>query len=287
MLRTWFPLGLTLGLWSAGCGGDALPPPKKVEAKKNADGSVDDRTMCNWKGKNTVEVSETAGPGYVLPNVRRVYQPIGEGNDRHKVLRCREVDTNFDSVKDVVRRYTDKGDSLYEEADTNYDGRVDTWLTYSKGHVTESKHDKDGDGNPDVWKYYAQGKLVRVKRDTNKDGKPDIWEIYRDGHLERMGVDIDGDERVDRWDHDSDQKKKYEEADKKKEAEAEKKAEDVRKKEEEEAKKDAAQAEAMEGKSGRKPAHKQPPKPGADKPADKPAEKPAAKAPAKKPPAKK
>lgn len=270
MLRTvklLVPL-LSLTAWAVpvaavlvGCGGStALPPPKKVEAKKRPDGSVDDRTMCGWRNRQDLEITETAGPGYVLPNVRRVFQPVGQGDDRRKVLRCREVDTNFDAVKDVVRRYTDKGESLYEEADTNYDGRVDTWLTYSKGHITESKHDKDGDGNPDVWKFYSQGKLTRIKRDTNKDGKPDIWEIFRDGHLERMGVDVDGDERVDRWDHDGDQKRKYEDEEKKKEAEAEKKAADERKRQEKEAAEDEKAAEAaaaaQQGKSGRKPAAK-------------------------------
>ena len=48
-------------------------------------------------------------------NVRRVYQIVGSGDDRHKVLVCREIDTNFDGVKDVVRRYNEKGDSISED----------------------------------------------------------------------------------------------------------------------------------------------------------------------------
>jgi hypothetical protein len=56
-------------------------------------------------------------------------------------------------------------------------------------------------------------------RDTNFDGHPDHWEIYRDGHLERMGVDVDGDEHVDRWDHDTEMRRRFEDAERKKEAE--------------------------------------------------------------------
>ena len=89
--------------------------------------------MCDWKGHADREVSETAGPGFIQPNVRRVYQIVGTGEDRHKVLICREIDTNFDGVKDVVRRYNDKGESISEEADSNYDGKIDTWITFVEG----------------------------------------------------------------------------------------------------------------------------------------------------------
>src|SRR5207249_3428895 len=64
------------------------------------------------------------------------------------------------------------------------------------------------------------GKLSRVTRDTNHDSKPDVWEIYRDGKLERMGVDVDGDEHVDRWDHDNELRRRFEDAERKKDEEA-------------------------------------------------------------------
>ena len=62
-------------------------------------------------------------------------------------------------------------------------------------------------------------------RDKDFNGKPDVWEIYRDGRLERMGVDVDGDEHVDRWDHDTEQRRRFEDAERKKDEEAAKKAE--------------------------------------------------------------
>ena len=222
MNRSLLPLTLSLlAALTTACGGtkfEAKGPG--VKAERRADGTIDDRTLCDWKGKTDREASETAGPGSVTPNVRRVYQIVGTGDDRHKVLICREIDTNFDQVKDVVRHYNEKGESLAEEADSNYDGRIDTWITFVKGRLAEVRIDSNYDGNPDEWKYYSGGKLSRITRDTNRDSKPDIWEIYRDGKLERMGVDVDGDEHVDRWDHDNEQRRRFEEAERKKEEEA-------------------------------------------------------------------
>jgi hypothetical protein len=211
----------------AACGGsekgfEAASPG--VKATRRADGSINDRSMCVWKGRKDREASETAGPGAFQPNVRRVWQIVGSGEDRHKVLICREIDTNFDGVKDVVRRYNEKGESLHEEADADYDGRIDTWITFAKGRLAEVKVDTNRDGNPDEWKYYSSGRLARVKRDTNRDSKPDVWEIYREGRLERMGVDVNGDERVDRWDHDTELRRRFEDAERKKEEEAARKA---------------------------------------------------------------
>lgn len=205
-------VSIVLGLVavSTGC---SSPPESKfatqstgtVQVKRLPDGSIDDQSKCEWRGRQDRETTETAGPGAIMPNVRRVYAIVGTGVDRQRVLVCREIDTNLDGVKDVVRKYNEKGESLFEEADANYDGKVDTWLTFSKGRLAEGKLDTDFDGNPDEWDYYTGGKISRIKRDTNHDAKPDRWEIYgSDGKLERMGVDTDNDERVDRWDVDTD-----------------------------------------------------------------------------------
>ncbi len=219
---------LLTALLALGCAGGSASggfAGKVAGSGKQARGpNADDRSMCEWRGNSDREASEVAGPGALQPNVRRVYQLIGTGDDRHKILVCREIDTNFDGIKDVVRRYNEKGESAKEEADTNFDGRLDTWIVFAKGHLAEVRLDTDFDGNVDEWKYYATGKLARVKRDTNHDGKADIWEIYQNGKLERIGVDADADERVDRWDHDNEVRRKTEEAERKKEDEAAAKA---------------------------------------------------------------
>ena len=169
---------------------------------QNSDAGFDDQGRCEYKGREDREASETAGPGAILPNVRRVYQILGTGDDRRKVLVCREIDTNLDGVKDVVRTFNDKGEALHEEADANYDGKIDTWITFAAGRISQEAIDESGDGQPDVWKYYVGGQLSRIQRSTKHNGQKDVWEFYDHGRLERIGVDVDGDGHVDRWDHD-------------------------------------------------------------------------------------
>lgn len=189
------------------CGGSSQPPPVDAKAapggtKNQRDWPADDKSMCDWRNKPELEVSETAGPGAVRPNIRRVYKVVGEGDDRHKTLICREVDTNLDGIKDIVRTFNAKGEAQHEEADTNYDGKIDLWLSFSAGRVVEEDVDTVGDGKPHVWKAYLNGQLSRIKRDTRGTGKPDVWEIYTKGRLERMGVDQSGDGHVDIWERD-------------------------------------------------------------------------------------
>jgi hypothetical protein len=233
-------LGGALCVLALGCAADEKGPqgPGGLMAERRADGTIiDDRALCEFQGVEGLEVGETAGPGAIQPNVRRVWKVFGVGSDRRKILVCREVDTNLDGLKDVVRTYNDEGQSKEERADTNYDGKLDTWNYFAKGRLSEVRLDNNHDGEPDEWKIYIGGDLSRVKRDTNFDTKPDVWEMYRKGRLERMGVDVDGDERVDRWDHDTDWRRETEQAAKKKrelEEEKKKKEMDRRRREAEE-----------------------------------------------------
>ncbi len=226
-------LGLpALALVALGCASDETKGPQSpggLVAQRRADGTIiDDRALCEFKGIKSLEVGETAGPGAIQPNVRRVWKVFGVGSDRRKILVCREVDTNLDGLKDVVRTYNDEGQSKEERADTNFDGKIDTWNFFAKGRLSEVRLDKNHDGEPDEWKIFIGGDLSRVKRDTNFDTKPDVWEMYRKGRLERMGVDVDGDERVDRWDHDTDWRRETEQAEeKKRELDEEKKKKDM------------------------------------------------------------
>jgi hypothetical protein len=190
------------------CGGGSTPAPVSTVtapggSKDPSKWPADDKSMCNdWKTKPELEVAETTGPGALKPNVRRVYKTYGEGEARNKVLSCREVDTNLDGIKDVVRTFNQKGEAQHEEADRNYDGKIDVWINFVDGRIAEEDVDTNGDGKPDVWKFYVNGQLQRIRRDRNGDGKPDVWEIYSKGRLERVGVDETLDGHVDRWDRD-------------------------------------------------------------------------------------
>ena len=189
----------------AACGGAPPPPSAAVTPGGSKDpGSwpKDDRTMCDWRNKPELEVVETAGPGAMRPNVRRVFKMFGDAESKRRVLVCREIDSNLDGIKDVGRTFNEKGEALREEANTDYDGRADVWISFVGGRLAEENIDTNKDGKPDIWKVYTNGLLSRVKRDRNFDGKPDVWEIYAKGKLERMGVDESYDGHVDRWDRD-------------------------------------------------------------------------------------
>jgi hypothetical protein len=186
------------------CGGNEgrgpVVPTKSGTAVDERGG--DDRSRCDFKGRADREVIETTGPGAIQPNIRRVFAIVGEGEESRKVLLCREVDTNLDGMKDVVRTYNDKGEALHEQADSNYNGKIDTWISFARGRIAKVELDANGDGRPDETRYYVDGKLTRAQRDRNNDGKADVWEIYEGGRLQRMGMDLDYDGHVDRWDRD-------------------------------------------------------------------------------------
>jgi hypothetical protein len=188
--------------YAVGDGADVKAPSHRVDHDAEDGAAERDDSRCEFKGRADREVAESVGTGALQPSIRRVYRVVGQGSERRRILVCREVDTNLDGVKDVVRRYTDLGEVIEEQADTNYDGAPDTSTRFSRGRILQIEVDLNQDDKPEETRYYQDGKLSRVQRDTNGDGKPDIWEIYAGGHLERMGVDVDFDGRVDRWNRD-------------------------------------------------------------------------------------
>ena len=197
---------LALGV-TVGCGGSQKKTNKTIASAGNAEQpkggfSKNDHARCTWQGKADRDVIESTAAGAFQPNIRRVYKLVGTGIDRRKVMICREVDTNLDGVKDIMRTFNDTGEPEREEADTNYDGHVDTWTFFGKGRIVKLQRDTNHDGKANVWKFYVNGKVARVQRDQNHDGKPDVWENYIRGRLDRIGLDIDFDGRVDRWDRD-------------------------------------------------------------------------------------
>ncbi len=201
--------GLAVAVLVAACGGSST----KVAAPGGAtdqsawpknDGSLCDR-FVHWTTNPQLEVSETAGSGSIRPNIRRVFKTVGEHDDSRTVLMCREIDTNLDGVKDVVRTFNEKGEPLHEEADTNYDGKIDDWVNFAGGRIEEEDVDTTlSSGRPNVWKFYVDGQLSRIRRNLHcANGKPDTWEIYYNDRLERVGNDETCDGHVDRWDRDA------------------------------------------------------------------------------------
>jgi hypothetical protein len=226
-------LGAALSVWA--CGGSETPGPKAVPQSDARPSGIaaDDRSRCDFKGRADREATESAGPGSVTQNIRRVYALLGEGEERKRVLICREVDTNLDGVKDVVRTYNERSEALNEIADTDFNGRVDTWVTFSRGKIVKVQVDHTGNGKADETRVYMNGKLSRVQIDSNDDGKTDVWEIYDEGKLQRQGVDLDQDGRVDRWNRDEIALREINERERREAEAAEKKAAEEEKRQKE------------------------------------------------------
>jgi hypothetical protein len=195
---------------SFACGGSS--PRAKAAPGGSSDPSkwpLDDQSMCerfvHWRNTPELEASETAGPASIRPNIRRVFKTVGDRDSRHSVLLCREIDSNLDGIKDVVRTFNEKGEPLHEEADRNFDGKVDVWLNFSDGRIEEEDLDTTfSAGRANVWKFYVDGQLSRIRRNTHcPSGAPDSWEIYYKDRLERVGSDATCDGHVDRWDRDA------------------------------------------------------------------------------------
>lgn len=168
--------------------GGILPPPK------------DDDSQCQQEGQEGLQAINSPSPGSSRANVRRVYRVGGKGADQRLTLQCREADSNLDGKKDVFRFYDERGNPVSERADANYDGNLDTFVTFAGGQIVRIERDGDGDGRVDETRHYQQGRLSRLQRDTNADGEVDTWEVYgKQGGLERVGLDLDFDGVVDRW----------------------------------------------------------------------------------------
>jgi len=140
-----------------------------------------------------------------VPDVRKVFQVVGEGQEAHPVLVCREVDLNHDGTKDVFRFYNDVGRTLREEEDRDFDGRLDVITYFDNGEVVRREFDLNHDGMIDQRMYYRENRPYRAEREVQSDNaaefRPDYWEFYdARGHVVRIGTDYDHDGRADRWD---------------------------------------------------------------------------------------
>jgi hypothetical protein len=179
-------------------------PNRAAALSSDAKGSGGERCDATKPDREDSEY-DSSGDGH--PDVRKVYLSTGAGVDARLVMICRETDVNGDGKKDVVRYYDDEGRSLREEADRNFDGRMDMALIFQDGKVVREELDENRDGKIDTKVFLENGKPLRAERDltgrsTDSNWQPDRWEYYEDGKMVRMGTDLDGDKRVDRWDRD-------------------------------------------------------------------------------------
>ncbi len=192
-----------------GCGTKDPKPvtsPGAEGAASTSGGEVADGGRCVPDGAG-FEVTEYDTSGDNSPDVRKLFQTMGEGSLARLVLVCREADLNGDGRKDIVRLYTDEGRPMREEADRDFDGRIDKVTHFTNGRVSLQEIDTSGNGMIDTKILYENGQPERAERDmanrsTASKWKPDRWEYYADGRTVRIGTDLNGDGKVDRWDRD-------------------------------------------------------------------------------------
>ena len=164
----------------------------------------EDRSRCDaTRPGRTSSEYDTNSDG--IPDVRKVFQTVGEGAEVHSVLVCREADLNHDGVKDVYRFYNDEGRTLREEEDRDFDGRIDVITYFEGGDVVRREFDTNGDGMVDMRLYFRDHRVYRAERELQHDSSPDFhadyWEFYdTHGNVVRIGWDYDHDGRADRWD---------------------------------------------------------------------------------------
>jgi hypothetical protein len=202
---------LALSCVLAGCGAAQQPARRadrgRTEERRGATRPQDDQGRCPTEGRDR-EVSEYDTSGDDHPDVRRVFRRTGEPPLTRLVLTCREADLNADGIKDVVRYYNEEGRPVREEADRDFDGRIDIITYFQDGRVVRQEIDSDEDGRIDTKIFFERGVMLRTERDlsgrsTASSWRPDRWEYFENGRMVRMGTDLDGDGTVDRWDRDA------------------------------------------------------------------------------------
>jgi hypothetical protein len=189
-------LVVTLAVLVASCGG-----AKTVESKQAAETTaskmrrIDDGARCETEGRveSLVDLNQDG-----VADVRKVFiEKEGEA-----VLVWREVDLDFDGVKDLFHFFDENGQKIRDEANLDYTGTSEIVTTYSKGKVVKQEYDTNSDGIVDRLAYLEDDVPVRVEGDTDGDQQIDYWEYYEGGKLIRIGQDKDGDGRVDTWSRD-------------------------------------------------------------------------------------
>ena len=129
---------MSIELCRGGCGSKDPRPvtsPGAEQGESTSGGEVADGGRCVPNGAG-YEVTEYDTSGDNTPDVRKLFRTMGEGTLARLVLVCREADLNGDGRKDIVRLYTEEGRPMREEADRDFDGRIDEVTRFTNGRVS-------------------------------------------------------------------------------------------------------------------------------------------------------
>jgi hypothetical protein len=124
----------------------------------------------------------------------------GTWQNRETIYTVRKsLDIDDDGSPEEVR-YVDaaSGEVIRVEQDLDFDGALDAWTSYEKGHVAIRALDSNGDGTPDVWERYADGRMDARAVDSDADGVRDTFYRYEDGQLASKSTDQNNDGSADK-----------------------------------------------------------------------------------------
>ena len=130
------------------------------------------------------------------------------GNPRRLVLVRRALDADGDGKPELLRFVDpESGLLIRQEADRNYDGRIDTWSDYEWGALVRRMLDSNDDGNPDGWEVYEKGRMTSRQVDRDDDGVRDGFYTYENDSLALERHDTNNDGEIDRVIHYRDRKR--------------------------------------------------------------------------------
>ena len=76
-----------------------------------------------------------------------------------------ESDTNYDSRIDQWVTFDVNGKPIAQERDTNFDGKRDQWIQLENDQPKVQRDDKDGDGEPESVVYFERSEERRVGKE--------------------------------------------------------------------------------------------------------------------------
>jgi hypothetical protein len=126
--------------------------------------------------------------------------PPGQWQNRGELRVVRHsLDVDDDGAPEELR-YVDvaSGQLVRAELDRDFDGVIDTWITYQDGEPAVAVIDSNADARTDTWERYTGGQLEAKTLDRDHDGVKDTFYRYRDGELTTLLRDANNDGTVDR-----------------------------------------------------------------------------------------
>lgn len=126
------------------------------------------------------------------PNIWRVFQ----GETPVRV----DLDLNGDGKPDTRRTLDAAGEVAKEEADLDFDGKIDITANFEAGRKVQESAFLSHRATPDVLRLFIDGKLAEKRRDLDGNGVFEVFEFYEGGRLVRLGRDTTGDGQPDEFD---------------------------------------------------------------------------------------